>query len=138
MVEAFEEAIEDAGMERNQIQAAWLGTCMEEVNVGKSALPLSLTLRLPKIPVTRVENFCATGTEAFRGACLRRGLRRLRHGAGPGRGKAQGHRLRRPAQLGGQRRDAHLAVDAQHHGAGRLCPIGQRLRGQAQHPPWTI
>ena len=28
-----------------------------------------MTLRLPNIPVTRVENFCATGTEAFRGAC---------------------------------------------------------------------
>src|SRR5512136_1202727 len=69
MVEAFEEALQDAGIERNAIQAAWLGTCMEEVNVGKSALPLSLTLRLPKIPVTRVENYCATGTEAFRGAC---------------------------------------------------------------------
>jgi len=69
MVEAFEEAIADAGIDRAEIQAAWLGTCMEEVSVGKSALPLSLTLRLPKIPVTRVENFCATGTEAFRGAC---------------------------------------------------------------------
>jgi len=42
---------------------------MEEINVGKSALSLSLTLRLLNIPVTRVENFCATGTEAFRGAC---------------------------------------------------------------------
>jgi acetyl-CoA C-acetyltransferase len=69
IVEAFEEAIEDAGIERREIQAAWLGTCFAEINVGKSALPLSLTLRLPKIPVTRVENFCATGTEAFRGAC---------------------------------------------------------------------
>jgi acetyl-CoA C-acetyltransferase len=69
MVEAFEEAIEDAGVDRSEIQAAWLGTCMEEISVGKSALPLSLALRLPKIPVTRVENFCATGTEAFRGAC---------------------------------------------------------------------
>jgi acetyl-CoA C-acetyltransferase len=69
MVEAFEEAIQEAGIDRNEIQSAWLGTCMEEINVGKSALPLSLTLRLPKIPVTRVENFCATGTEAFRGAC---------------------------------------------------------------------
>jgi acetyl-CoA C-acetyltransferase len=68
MVEAFEEAIQDAGLERKELQAAWFGTCMEEVNVGKSALPLSLTLRLPQIPVTRVENFCATGTEAFRGA----------------------------------------------------------------------
>lgn len=69
MIEAFEEAIADAGIDRGEIQAAWFGSCMEEVNVGKSALPLSLTLRLPRIPVTRVENFCATGTEAFRGAC---------------------------------------------------------------------
>lgn len=69
MVEAFEEAIDDAGIEREEIEAAWLGTCFEEISVGKSALPLSMTLRLPKIPVTRVENYCATGTEAFRGAC---------------------------------------------------------------------
>jgi acetyl-CoA C-acetyltransferase len=68
IVEAFTEAIQDAGIERNEIQAAWFGTCFEEISVGKSALPLSLTLRLPKIPVTRVENFCATGTEALRGS----------------------------------------------------------------------
>jgi len=29
---------------------------------------LSLTLKLPFLPVTRVENFCATGSEALRGA----------------------------------------------------------------------
>jgi len=68
IIEAFSEAIEDAGIDREEIEAAWFGTCFEEVNVGKSALPLSMTLRLPKIPVTRVENFCATGTEALRGA----------------------------------------------------------------------
>jgi acetyl-CoA C-acetyltransferase len=69
MVEAFEECLIDAGIEKKQIEAAWFGTCMEEVSVGKSAIPLSTTLRLPFIPVTRVENYCATGTEAFRGAC---------------------------------------------------------------------
>jgi len=69
MVEAFKECIEDAGIEKKDIEAAWLGTCFDSINVGRSALPLSLTLRLPNIPVTRVENFCATGTEAFRGAC---------------------------------------------------------------------
>ncbi len=69
MVEAFQECLADAGIEKNEIEAAWFGSCLDEVNVGKSALPLSLTLRLPMIPVTRVENFCATGTEAFRGAC---------------------------------------------------------------------
>lgn len=69
MIEAFQEALEDAGIEKKDIQAAWLGTCFDEVNVGKSAVPLSITLKLPFIPVTRTENFCATGTEAFRGAC---------------------------------------------------------------------
>ncbi len=69
MVEAFTEAIADAGIDRNQIQAAWFGTAIESVHVGRSALPLSIALRLPYIPVTRVENYCATGTEAFRGAC---------------------------------------------------------------------
>ncbi len=69
MVEAFTEAIQDAGIDRNQIQAAWFGTAIESVHVGRSALPLSIALRLPYIPVTRVENYCATGTEAFRGAC---------------------------------------------------------------------
>jgi acetyl-CoA C-acetyltransferase len=68
MVEAFEEAIGDSGLDRDAIQMAWLGTQKPEVNVGKGSIPLALTLRLPNIPVTRVENYCATGTEAFRGA----------------------------------------------------------------------
>jgi len=68
MVDAFEEAVKDAGIQRNQIEAAWFGTAIEEQHVGKSGVPLAMTLRLPYIPVTRVENYCATGTEAFRGA----------------------------------------------------------------------
>ncbi len=68
IVEAFTEAIEDAGIEKKDIQAAWYGSCYEELNVGKSALFLSRTLKLPFIPVTRVENLCASGSEALRGA----------------------------------------------------------------------
>jgi acetyl-CoA C-acetyltransferase len=68
MVEAFEEAIGDAGVEPSQIQAAWLATAIEEQHVGKSGIPLSVALRLGNVPVTRVENYCASGTEAFRGA----------------------------------------------------------------------
>ncbi len=68
MVEAFEEAIADAGVDASQIDAAWFSTHYEEINVGKGGLPLSVTLRLPNIAVTRVENFCASGSEAFRGA----------------------------------------------------------------------
>ena len=68
MVEAFQECIGDAGIETKDIQAAWYGTCYDELGTGKSALGLPVALKLPYIPVTRVENFCATGTEAFRGA----------------------------------------------------------------------
>jgi acetyl-CoA C-acetyltransferase len=68
MVEAFSEAIEDAGIDVSQIDAAWLSTHYQEINVGKGGLPLSIALRLPNIAVTRVENFCASGSEAFRGA----------------------------------------------------------------------
>jgi acetyl-CoA C-acetyltransferase len=68
MIEAFEEAVADAGIERDRLEAAWLGVFYDEQNVSKSALPLSMALRLPQIPVTRVENLCATGTEALRGA----------------------------------------------------------------------
>lgn len=67
-VEAFNEALDDAGIEVKDIQAAWLATCFDEVMCGKSALPLANALKLPFIPVTRVENFCASGSEALRGA----------------------------------------------------------------------
>ncbi len=68
MVEAFGEAVADAGIEKEDIDAAWLGVFFQEQSTGKSGLPLSQALRLPNIPVTRVENLCATGTEALRGA----------------------------------------------------------------------
>lgn len=66
--EAFIEALADAGIEHKQIGAAWYGSALDRVNVGNSAIPLATALRLEGIPVTRVENMCATGTEALRGA----------------------------------------------------------------------
>lgn len=68
MVEAYLEAMQDAGVETSQVQAAWLSTHIDEQSVGKGGTPLSVALRLPNIAVTRVENFCASGSEAFRGA----------------------------------------------------------------------
>jgi acetyl-CoA C-acetyltransferase len=47
------------------VDAYWLGT----MSSGQSGLVLSRPLRLDYKPVTRVENFCATGSEAFRNAC---------------------------------------------------------------------
>jgi acetyl-CoA C-acetyltransferase len=68
MQEAYGEALADAGIDPKEIEAAWFSTCFEEQSVGKSAIPAAQALRLPFIPVTRVENQCASGTEAFRGA----------------------------------------------------------------------
>ncbi|MES2360673.1 MAG: acetyl-CoA acetyltransferase [Pseudomonadota bacterium] len=66
--EAFEEALADAGLERRQINAAWYGSGIDSINVGNSSIPAAMALRLEGIPVSRVENMCATGTEALRGA----------------------------------------------------------------------
>src|SRR5687768_1226953 len=68
MVEAFDEALADAGVAVAQIEAAWLGVGFDAQNVGPSGIPLSVALRLPNIAVTKVENYCASGTESFRGA----------------------------------------------------------------------
>ena len=68
MVEAFEEAVTDAGIDTSQIDAAWLGVAFDAVNVGPSGIPLAVALRLPNVGVTKVENYCASGTESFRGA----------------------------------------------------------------------
>ena len=65
IIEAAYEAFEDAGIEPKDIQAAWIGTSQSGVRGQTLAYPL----KLGYIPVTRVENACATGTEAFRGAC---------------------------------------------------------------------
>ena len=69
LVEAYKECLEDAGVEQKDIEAAWYGHANQDVGLGGSAIPCSRALRLPYIPVTRVENYCATGSEALRGAC---------------------------------------------------------------------
>jgi len=68
MLEAFDEAMLDAGIDSSQIDAAWLGVAYDVVNLGSSGIPMSFALRLPNIGVTKVENYCASGTESLRGA----------------------------------------------------------------------
>lgn len=68
LVEAFEEAMRDAGLERKQIDAAWYGSCSDPISVGNSAIPASMALRLDGIPVSHMENMCATGSEVLRAA----------------------------------------------------------------------
>ena len=68
--EAAFQAYADARIDPREIQAAYLGTYMPGPSGGKAAVSLGDALRLYDRPITRVENYCATGTDAFRNACL--------------------------------------------------------------------
>src|SRR6202167_1651883 len=65
LVDAASQAYESAGVEPNDVDAYWLGT----MGSGISGLTLSEPLKIQYKPVTRVENMCATGSEALRQAC---------------------------------------------------------------------
>jgi len=65
-VEAAYEAFEDAGISSEDIEAAWWGT----VDGGELGRTLGRFLKLGYIPITRVENRCATGSDAFRNGCF--------------------------------------------------------------------
>lgn len=65
LTDAAKEATGSAGVDLDAIDAFWLGT----MNSGVSGITLSKPLKLDYRPVSRLENFCATGSEAFRNAC---------------------------------------------------------------------
>ena len=65
VVEACYEAFENAGIEPEDIQAVWMGTAYGPHRGGGIIPPL----KLGNTPVTRLENACATGTDALRNAC---------------------------------------------------------------------
>jgi acetyl-CoA C-acetyltransferase len=64
LLAATGEAFGSAGVTKEDVDAYWLGTAQS----GMSGLTLSRPLRLQGKPVTRVENYCATGSEALRQA----------------------------------------------------------------------
>jgi acetyl-CoA C-acetyltransferase len=64
LVEATGEAFGALGMGPQDMDAYWLGTAQS----GMSGMVLAKPLRLEGKPVTRVENMCATGSEALRQA----------------------------------------------------------------------
>lgn len=68
MLEAYNEAMADAGITPEQLGAAWFSTHMDDVGTGRGGTSMGIALRLPNIGVTRVENFCAGGSEATRAA----------------------------------------------------------------------
>ena len=64
LVDAAYQAYESAGIGPDDVDAYWLGT----MGSGISGLTLSEPLKIQYKPVTRVENMCATGSEALRQA----------------------------------------------------------------------
>jgi len=64
LVDAAGEAQREARIEPDAVDAYWLGT----MGSGVSGLMLSEALKIPYKPVTRLENMCATGSEAIRNA----------------------------------------------------------------------
>ena len=66
IIDAVEECFANTpSIRREDVDAYWLGT----MSSGQSGLVLSGPLGIDYKPVTRVENLCATGSEAFRNAC---------------------------------------------------------------------
>ena len=66
MVDAAFEAFEDAGIGIKDLNAAWFSSFF--CPPGLTGQSLAKALKLPFIPVTRVENACASGTDALRNA----------------------------------------------------------------------
>ncbi|WP_151772092.1 acetyl-CoA acetyltransferase [Streptomyces abyssomicinicus] len=65
LVDSATQALESAGLDKPAVDAYWLGTAAS----GWGGMTLSTALKTDYRPVSRVENFCATGSEAFRNAC---------------------------------------------------------------------
>jgi len=66
LVDATEECFASTpSIAKEDVDAYWLGT----LSSGQSGLVLSQPLGIDYKPVSRVENYCATGSEAFRNAC---------------------------------------------------------------------
>ncbi|MEX0874520.1 MAG: acetyl-CoA acetyltransferase [Actinomycetota bacterium] len=65
LVDSVTDTVADAGVALDDIDAFWLGTMAS----GNSGITLSKPLKLDYKPVSRLENYCATGSEAFRNAC---------------------------------------------------------------------
>jgi acetyl-CoA C-acetyltransferase len=64
IIDASNHAYASAGIAKDDVDAYWFGTAQS----GMSGITLARPLQLQNKPVTRVENYCATGSEALRQA----------------------------------------------------------------------
>lgn len=64
LIDAATETFASAGVAKDDVDAFWLGTAQS----GMSGITLSAPLKLDGKPVSRVENYCTSGSEALRQA----------------------------------------------------------------------
>jgi acetyl-CoA C-acetyltransferase len=64
LIDASSQAFTAAGIDKDTVDAYWFGTAQS----GMSGITLARPLQLEGKPVTRVENYCATGSDALRQA----------------------------------------------------------------------
>ena len=64
LLEATEGAYASAGVDRDSVDAYWFGTAQSSM----SGIGLAKAIHVGDKPITRVENYCATGSEALRNA----------------------------------------------------------------------
>jgi acetyl-CoA C-acetyltransferase len=64
IIDAATDTYASAGIPKDDVDAYWFGTAQS----GMSGITLARPLQLHNKPVTRVENYCATGSEALRAA----------------------------------------------------------------------
>ncbi|MHA1687829.1 MAG: acetyl-CoA acetyltransferase [Promethearchaeota archaeon] len=68
LFEAAQGAFKDAGIKKEELEAVWVG--IYYYFTGLSGSTVEDILRLDGIPITRTENYCASGMDAFRNACF--------------------------------------------------------------------
>jgi acetyl-CoA acetyltransferase len=71
--EAIEQALSDAGLEKTDIQAAWMSNAAAGVLTGQECIRGQVVLRgigMGGLPVINVENACASASTAFNQACM--------------------------------------------------------------------
>ncbi|HEX5567636.1 MAG TPA: acetyl-CoA acetyltransferase [Streptomyces sp.] len=152
--EAVTEAVRDAAIGQDRIEAAWLGTAEPLLGalVGDSAAAVTEALGFAPRPVTRVSNFCATGMEAVRGAalavaageyevCLAVGAEKMRDVPPRGSLVAKTVEQSHPVVAKGRTAPGQFALVASrylhHHGYGRevLAEVAVKNHGNAANNP---
>jgi acetyl-CoA C-acetyltransferase len=131
IIDASNQAFGAAGVDKDTVDAYWFGTAQS----GMSGITLAKPLQLEGKPVTRIENYCATGSEALRQAAyaVASGAYDIAMAVGAEKVKDSGFQGLNGAPIPGDGTRAHpdRRRDVQ-HGRARIREAVRRRRGRDQ------